>query len=45
MVRNWICFLGAAIAAIGNLAYLNGHHVAGAIMLALAAAIYFAMPK
>lgn len=43
--RNWICFLGAAIAAVGNIAYLNGHHVAGCIALALAAAIYFAIHR
>lgn len=44
-MRNWICYLGAAIAAIGYGAYLNGYRVGGSIALLLAAAIYFAIPK
>jgi len=43
--RNWICFLGAAIAAFGYGAYLNGYQVGGSVALLLSAAIYFAMPK
>lgn len=42
---NWICYLGAAIAAFGYGAYLNGYQVGGTVALLLAATIYFSMPK
>ena len=44
-MKNLICYLGAAIAAFGYGAYLNGYQVGGSVALLLAAAIYFAIPK